>query len=161
MVFAGLVTACRFAVTPTFRSPFFPTAVMEGVVRIPSAFSRTRGCPPSTTAIAEFVVPKSIPSILLMLLLIDYYSCGAYDSIVHRVAGADFLLHLMALAAFGHADCLHRCRIECLPCGLDAFDPERMHCFYRLLPDLPQPLHPFGGGIGRGVGGGLLRVVGE
>ena len=36
--------------------------VGEGVVRLPSEFSRTNGSPPSMMAIHEFVVPKSMPS---------------------------------------------------------------------------------------------------
>jgi hypothetical protein len=64
-VFSGLVTACRFAVVPTYRSldrGFIAT--IDGVVRPPSAFSITRGSPPSITAMQELVVPRSIPSIL-------------------------------------------------------------------------------------------------
>jgi len=38
-------------------------ATTEGVVRLPSAFSSTKGSPPSMTAMQELVVPKSIPSI--------------------------------------------------------------------------------------------------
>jgi hypothetical protein len=34
---------------------------MDGVVRIPSAFSMTLGLEPSMTATQELVVPKSIP----------------------------------------------------------------------------------------------------
>jgi hypothetical protein len=39
-------------------------ATTEGVVRLPSAFSSTKGSPPSMTAMQELVVPRSIPSIL-------------------------------------------------------------------------------------------------
>jgi hypothetical protein len=38
-------------------------ATTEGVVRLPSEFSSTDGSPPSMTAMQEFVVPKSMPSI--------------------------------------------------------------------------------------------------
>jgi hypothetical protein len=38
-------------------------ATTEGVVRLPSEFSSTAGSPPSMTAMQEFVVPKSMPSI--------------------------------------------------------------------------------------------------
>jgi len=58
------VTAWRLADAPTSLSPFFASAVIEGVVRAPSLFSITFGCPPSITDIQEFVVPRSIPSIL-------------------------------------------------------------------------------------------------
>ena len=41
MVFSGLVTAWRFAGWPTSRSPSSVKATIEGVVRMPSAFSIT------------------------------------------------------------------------------------------------------------------------
>src|SRR3989338_6970018 len=69
MVFSGLVTACLLARSPTIRSPFFVMATTEGVVRLPSTFSIIFGAPPSIKATAEFVVPKSIPIILLIFLL--------------------------------------------------------------------------------------------
>src|SRR4051794_18870262 len=67
-VFCGLVTAWRLATVPTSRSPPCVKATTEGVVRPPSAFSITVGSPPSSTAIAELVVPRSIPMVLPMLL---------------------------------------------------------------------------------------------
>src|SRR6266852_4152280 len=60
-VFSGLVTACLFATWPTNRSPLLVTATTEGVIRDPSAFSRTVGSPASMTAITELVVPRSMP----------------------------------------------------------------------------------------------------
>src|SRR6478735_8353669 len=66
-VFLGFVTAWRLAAWPTTRSPVFVKATMDGVVRAPSAFGMTTGSPPSMMAMHEFVVPKSIPKILLML----------------------------------------------------------------------------------------------
>ena len=59
-VFSGFVTACRLAGWPTSRSPS-AKAIIEGVVRAPSAFSITRGSDPSITATHELVVPRSIP----------------------------------------------------------------------------------------------------
>src|SRR6202451_483817 len=47
---------------------------MDGVVRIPSAFSMTFGVLPSMTATHEFVVPRSIPMTLPMVL--NPLSCG-------------------------------------------------------------------------------------
>src|SRR3989344_8614650 len=73
MVFSGLTTACRFAKSPTNRSPFLAVAAIEGVVLLPSLFSIIFGSPPSTIAIAEFVVPKSIPNIFAIVLFIYYY----------------------------------------------------------------------------------------
>ena len=66
MVFSGLVIACRFATCPTNRSPLLVTATTDGVVRAPSWFGITTGSPPCITATTEFVVPKSIPIILLI-----------------------------------------------------------------------------------------------
>jgi hypothetical protein len=42
------------------------TATMDGVVRPPSALAMMVGWPPSMTAMAELVVPRSIPMILPM-----------------------------------------------------------------------------------------------
>ena len=61
MVFSGLVTIWFLAVCPTKRSSLSVNATMEGVVRMPSAFSITFGLVPSMTATQEFVVPRSIP----------------------------------------------------------------------------------------------------
>jgi hypothetical protein len=60
-VFSGLVTACRLAGMPTRTWPSFVKATIDGVVRIPSAFSITLAWPPSITATQEFVVPRSMP----------------------------------------------------------------------------------------------------
>src|SRR5262245_43715241 len=60
-VFSGLVTAWRLAGSPTNLSPSSVKATIEGVVRMPSAFSITLGFLPSMTATQEFVVPRSIP----------------------------------------------------------------------------------------------------
>src|SRR5580698_3372781 len=68
MVRSGLVTAWRFADWPTRRSPSSVKATIDGVVRIPSAFSMTFGVLPSITATHEFVVPRSIPMTLPMVL---------------------------------------------------------------------------------------------
>src|SRR5712692_918782 len=65
-VFSGFVTACRFATWPTSRSPVFVMATTDGVVRAPSWLGITTGSPPCITATTEFVVPRSIPIILLI-----------------------------------------------------------------------------------------------
>ena len=62
-VFCGLVTAWRLATVPTRRSPEAVKATTDGVVRPPSAFSMTVGSPPSSTAMHEFVVPRSMPMV--------------------------------------------------------------------------------------------------
>src|SRR6516225_4914136 len=61
IVFCGFVTAWRLATVPTSRSPEAVKATTDGVVRPPSAFSMTVGSPPSSTAMHELVVPRSIP----------------------------------------------------------------------------------------------------
>src|SRR5262245_51082342 len=68
-VFSGLVTAWRLATWPTSRSAFLVMATTEGVVRAPSWLGMTTGSPPCMTATTEFVVPKSIPIILLIALV--------------------------------------------------------------------------------------------
>ena len=64
----GLVIACRFATSPTCVSPFLK-ATTDGVVRAPSGLVIILGLSPSMTATAEFVVPKSIPIILLLAIV--------------------------------------------------------------------------------------------
>ena len=65
-VFSGFVTACRLATWPTSRSPDLVKPTTDGVIRLPSGLVMTTGSPPSITATTEFVVPRSIPIILLM-----------------------------------------------------------------------------------------------
>src|SRR5207237_9684996 len=64
MVFSGLTAACLRASWPTSLSPDFVKATTEGVVLDPSALGMTTGSPPSMTAITEFVVPRSIPTVV-------------------------------------------------------------------------------------------------
>ena len=68
-VFSGLIAAWRLAVCPTSRSPFLLKPTTDGTRRPPSAVVMTTGSPPSNTATTEFVVPKSIPTILPMVNL--------------------------------------------------------------------------------------------
>ncbi len=65
-VFSGLVTAWRLATWPTSRSPVLVKATTDGVSRPPSGLVITTGSPPSMTATTEFVVPRSMPMILLI-----------------------------------------------------------------------------------------------
>src|SRR5674476_42206 len=67
-VFSGLVTAWRRATLPTRRSPLLENATTDGVVRPPSLFGMTVGSPPSRTAMALLVVPRSMPITLPMKL---------------------------------------------------------------------------------------------
>src|ERR1041384_4819110 len=80
MVFSGLVTAWRLATCPTRRLPSFVNATTEGVVRPPSLLVITVGSPPSITATTELVVPRSIPIILLIVLLSTDVLAGAPHS---------------------------------------------------------------------------------
>src|SRR5713101_6252735 len=66
-VFSGFVIAWRLATWPTRRSPVFVMPTTDGVVRAPSWLGITMGSPPCMTATTEFVVPKSMPMILLIL----------------------------------------------------------------------------------------------
>ena len=68
MVFSGFVMLCRLATWPTSLSPLLVNATTDGVVRAPSWFAMTVGCPASMTATTEFVVPRSIPMILPMIV---------------------------------------------------------------------------------------------
>jgi hypothetical protein len=62
MVRSTLVTAWRLAISPTSTSPFLVKATTDGVVRPPSALAMMVGSPPSRTATAELVVPRSMPT---------------------------------------------------------------------------------------------------
>src|SRR5208337_6409 len=73
-VFSGFVTAWRLATCPTSRSPVFVIATTEGVVRVPSWLGITTGSPPCITATTEFVVPRSIPIILLIATVLMFDS---------------------------------------------------------------------------------------
>jgi hypothetical protein len=84
-VFFGLVTAWRFADCPTSTSPSSVYATTDGVVRVPSAFSMTFGLPPSMIATQEFVVPRSIPIILPILVLRLPVARGGYSSRTARI----------------------------------------------------------------------------
>src|SRR3989338_4625353 len=67
IVSLGLTIACLLATLPT---TFLTGLATEGIVFSPSALWITLGFPPSITATAEFVVPKSIPTILLIYFLL-------------------------------------------------------------------------------------------
>src|SRR5690242_4535281 len=82
MVRSGLVTACRFATSPTSTSPLRAKATIDGVVREPSALAMTVGSPPSSTLTQEFVVPRSMPTARAMVLprfLRAFGNVGAAD----------------------------------------------------------------------------------
>ena len=70
MVRSAFVTAWRLAISPTSTSPPLENATTEGVVRPPSAFAMMVGSPPSRTATALFVVPRSIPTARAMWVLL-------------------------------------------------------------------------------------------
>src|ERR1700689_3254243 len=97
IVFCGLVTAWRLATVPTKRSPEAVKATTEGVVRPPSEFSITVGSPPSSTAMHEFVVPRSIP----MVLAIVWCSFEDGDEYPSENSSARNPLHLQDVRVFG------------------------------------------------------------
>ena len=83
MVRSTLVTAWRLATSPTRTSPCFEKATTDGVVREPSAFAMTVGWPPSRTATAELVVPRSIPTTR------DMGACLSATDAPHGIFAAD------------------------------------------------------------------------
>ena len=70
-VFSGFVTAWFLAALPTTRSPSLRKPTTDGVVRSPSALTRISGSAPSMIAMAEFVVPRSMPIILPMFYVLS------------------------------------------------------------------------------------------
>ena len=54
------------------RSESSANATIDGVVLAPSEFSITLGSLPSITATQEFVVPRSMPIILAIFILLNY-----------------------------------------------------------------------------------------
>ena len=74
MVLSGLVTDCLLAGSPTKSSPSLLNATTEGNALpptvAPSAAGIIVGLPPITTAAAELLVPKSIPIILVIFIII-------------------------------------------------------------------------------------------
>src|SRR4051794_7663989 len=78
----GITPAWFLAASPTkylmradLLSPLISSNdTTEGVVRAPSAFSITLHSLPSITAIQELVVPRSIPTILLLTFMFSIYN---------------------------------------------------------------------------------------
>src|SRR5438876_626331 len=66
-------------------------ATLDGVVRIPSAFSMTFGVLPSITATQELVVPRSIPMTLAMVL--NPLLCGRSGWPIRGALKSDPLIH--------------------------------------------------------------------
>src|SRR4029450_3055148 len=64
---SGFVMAWRLATSPTNTSPVFEKATTAGVVRAPSALGMPAASPASRTDTTELVVPRSIPTALLIL----------------------------------------------------------------------------------------------
>src|SRR5262249_18186531 len=63
---SGFVMAWRLATSPTSTSPVFENATTDGVVRAPSELGMTAGSPASRVDTTELVVPRSIPTALLI-----------------------------------------------------------------------------------------------
>ncbi len=87
MVLSWLVTACRFAVTPTMRSPpSLANATTDGVVLAPSAFAITTASPFSIVATQELVVPRSIPiTFFLAIFSLPLTSEFKISGFLHRL----------------------------------------------------------------------------
>src|SRR5206468_3013476 len=73
IVLVGLVTRWRLATWPTKRSLFLLIATTLGVVRLPSLFAIISGLPACMTAMALLVVPKSIPIIFPIIILLSLF----------------------------------------------------------------------------------------
>ena len=84
MVRSTFVTDWRFATSPTRTSPFFAKATIDGVVRAPSALAITVGSPPSRTLTQLFVVPRSIPTALAMVVTPFLVLSVKPESILHK-----------------------------------------------------------------------------
>ena len=70
IVRSAFVTAWRLAISPTSTSPPLLNATTDGVVRPPSAFAMMVGSPPSRTATALLVVPRSMPTARAMVAVL-------------------------------------------------------------------------------------------
>src|SRR2546426_6295222 len=103
-VFSGWPAACRRGYWPTRRSPDFVKATTDGVVRPPSAFGMTTGSPASMTAITEFVVPRSIPTVFAIFRLLEYVRAPA------RAAGASCAVYTLAISVLNES---HRPALDC------------------------------------------------
>src|SRR5580700_5009961 len=118
MVPLGLSTAWRRASWPTSRSPCSVMATTDGVVRDPSTLGTTVGWPPSTVAITEFVVPRSMPTALAMsfpssiaptsqvrpVSVSPSGSASGGCAYRHPLVAVDGDRHLVRLGLLGHRD---------------------------------------------------------
>src|SRR5437870_4197531 len=64
--------------------PFRSILTADGVISSRNPFLTTRTCPLSTTAISEFVVPRSIPK-SIVFLVIDGITCLSDNHLSHLV----------------------------------------------------------------------------
>src|SRR6267143_1347658 len=156
---SGFRTACRFAGSPTRICPSFVNATTDGNIFPPyvepSALGMIFGAPPSMYAASEFVVPKSIPMILAILLTLfrilmfhDNDPCGSHDSLPERVALLDELLHLPVRQVVVHeVDALVDVRVEGEPLRGDLLQPGLLQRSHEVLPNHLQapPLFPLCG----------------
>src|SRR6266581_2933191 len=97
-VFSGLTAAWRRASWPTRRSPDFVKATTDGVVRPPSAFGITTGSPASMTAITEFVVPRSMPTVFAIFRLLEYLRAR------RAARGASWAVYTLAISALNESE---------------------------------------------------------
>src|SRR6266581_9736035 len=146
MVFSGFMIACRFATWPTRRSPLLVNATTDGVIRPPSAFGMIVGSPPSMTATAEFVVPRSMPmtrGMSLLPLLGDGHHRGADDPVVKPIRLLVFFDDgPLGLVALDVRDRLVLVGVERLSERVDRLQPLGLEDLTELALDEPHPLHP-------------------
>src|SRR6476660_8881090 len=132
MVRSTLVTAWRLAISPTSTSPFLLNATTDGVVRPPSAFAMMVGSPPSRTATAELVVPRSIPTARAMVTLLWCWVSGGSGGLcapAAHTAAPDAGCQNQTPQSCVHLTQLHACG-ECSPSPTES-------C--RLPSSLPEP----------------------
>src|SRR5262245_3653534 len=137
-VVSGFVTACRFATCPTSRSPDLVKPTTEGVSRPPSELVMTTGSPPSITATTELVVPRSIPMILLMRLLL-FVPCRAQRANLSLSEYSDLSVYMSSVLSLQTKDGPAPVRGACVSSRRTAWavgpGPSACYIRYCRLPD--------------------------
>src|SRR5262245_49925751 len=129
---SGASTYWLSAVCPTITRPSSDNPTTEGTNRS-SPRASTRGRPSSTMATSEFVVPRSIPTVLLILS--DYYLSVSQNFAVERVASplfADDCPRRNIAARFGRDGAVARW-VERLPFGFDLADARALQNYLQSL----------------------------
>src|SRR3990172_8284520 len=146
---SGFRTAWRFAGSPTRICPSFVNAITDGNILPPyvepSALGMIFGVPPSMYAASEFVVPRSIPMILgivLTFLLHDDDLGGPQDLSLEVVPLPDDLLHdaVRRPRVVHLLDALVEVRVEGGTRGGDLLEPGLPESPEEVVPEHREPL---------------------